>query len=106
MLNTFSASRKAGMADVITEFKQNADLLAEYNPQDYDATKDSKIRTVYLRSQETLDTEATCGVAYQWLSSQDARDSAIQGWEKLVGGRIKVLPLSGNHFEPFLLPNV
>ena len=105
VLSTSSANRKAGMANVITEFKQNADLLADYHPQDHNASKDFKIRTVYLRSQETLDTEGTCGVAYDWLSSQDARDAAIHGWEKLVGGRMQVLPLCGNHFEPFLPPN-
>ena len=94
------------MTDIITEFKQNADLLADFNPKDFDASKDTKIRTVYLRSQETLDTETACGVRYPWLSSQAARDSAIQGWEGLVGAPVKVLPVPGNHFEPFLPQNV
>lgn len=67
---------------------------------------DTKIQTVYLRSQETLDTEAVCGVRYQWLSDNEARDAAIQGWESLVGGPIEVLPIAGNHFEPFLPHNV
>jgi hypothetical protein len=55
-----------------------------------------------LRSQDTLDTEALCGVRYDWLSRQDVRDTAIMEWEELVGGPVQVFPIAGNHFEPFL----
>jgi len=94
------------MSDMVTEFKQNANLLAGFNPKDFDASKDTEIQTVYLRSREILDTETACGVRYPWLSSQEARDTAIQGWGRLVGAHVQVLPIPGNHFEPFLPQNV
>ncbi|KAM0306263.1 hypothetical protein ACHAPM_000824 [Fusarium culmorum] len=55
-----------------------------------------------LQSKDTLDTEALCGVRYDWLSRQDVRDAAITEWESLVGGPVQVVPIAGNHFEPFL----
>lgn len=58
-----------------------------------------------LRSRDTLDTDAMCGVTYEWLNSQKTRDDAIKGWEQIVGGRIEVLEISGNHFQAFAEPN-
>lgn len=55
-----------------------------------------------LQSKDTLDTEALCGVRYDWLSRQDVRDAAIAEWESLVGGPVQVVPIAGNHFEPFI----
>ena len=54
-----------------------------------------------LRSQDTLDTEALCGVKYDWLSSQRTRDEAIKGWEVILGTEADVLDIPGNHFEAF-----
>ncbi len=59
-----------------------------------------------LRSQQTFDTETECGVRYDWLMSQEARDDAVKGWEELLGGRIEVFPIPGNHFEAFIPENV
>ena len=106
VINTLFSNLKVGTRDIIMEFKKHADLLTEFNPEDFDASKSTRLRTVYLRSQGTLDTEAACGVRYPWLSNQEARDSAVQGWEGLVGAQVKVLPIPGNHFEPFLPQNV
>lgn len=58
-----------------------------------------------LRSRDTLDTAALCGVTYEWLSSQKARNHAINGWEQVVGGKIEVLEIPGNHFQPFAEQN-
>lgn len=58
-----------------------------------------------LRSCDTMDTDALCGTTYEWLSSQKARDDAIKGWEQVVGGRIKVLDIPGNHFQAFDVQN-
>lgn len=54
-----------------------------------------------LRSRDILDTEALCGVKYDWLSSQRARDEAVKGWEGILGGKVDVLEIPGNHFEAF-----
>lgn len=90
-----------GMSNIINEFKHNASLLAKFDPLDFDNTKHAKIKTVYLQSQETFDTEASCGLRYDWLSNQQVRTTAIRGWEVLVGDKIEVLPVPGNHFQPF-----
>lgn len=91
---------------IIAEFQQNAALLANYKPVDFDKRKHAKIRTIYLRSQETFDSEAICGVRYDWLSNQKHRDAAVRGWEALVGDYIEVFPITGNHFQPFTSDNV
>lgn len=54
-----------------------------------------------LRSRDTLDTEALCGVRYEWLNSQKARDQAVEGWKQIVGYDVDVLDIPGNHFEVF-----
>ena len=59
------------------------------------------MKVVHLRSQDTIDTERLCNVKYDWLSLQEARDEALEGWTKLLGVTAKVLSIKGNHFEPF-----
>lgn len=96
---TKPASPNSGQAQ---EFRRNASLLGEYEPP----AVAEKIRVVVLHSQETFDTETLCGVQYHWLSSQDARSEVLKQWESLVGTKIKVYPIRGNHFEPFTAKNV
>jgi thioesterase domain-containing protein len=86
------------------EFLSNASLLGSYKPESFPQfprVSGRAFRTVMLRSQNTLNTEALCGVRYDWLSQQEARDDAIVTWENLVGGPVEVLPIPGNHFQPF-----
>ena len=84
------------------EFLSNASLLGSYKPELYFQVAGRPLKTVMLRSQSTLDTEALCGVRYNWLSEQETRDDAIVAWKYLVGCPIEVLPIPGNHFQPFL----
>lgn len=86
------------------EFRRNASLLGLYEPKPLDAKTELKV--IMLRSNDTFDTETLCGVRYDWLSSQDARTEDIMKWESLVGSKINVLPIRGNHFEPFTSENV
>ena len=86
------------------EFERNASLLGAY--QASPLSEKLGIKTVMLRSEDTLDTEALCGVKYDWLSSQQARDEAIAQWEGLLGQDVQVLPIPGNHFEAFAPKNV
>ncbi|KAK8035549.1 hypothetical protein PG993_010544 [Apiospora rasikravindrae] len=88
------------------EFQFNASLLGDYLPIPLTNTNISKFRTVMLRSQDLFDTETLCGVRYEWLSSQHSRDAAVAAWEGLVRGRVEVMPIPGNHFEPFSSSNV
>ncbi|KAI0133794.1 thioesterase domain-containing protein [Xylariales sp. AK1849] len=95
-----------GRTELIEEFRFNASLLGSYEAVPFSRTNKLQLRTVMLRSQEVLDTESLCGVRYDWLSNQKARDAAILAWEGLVGGHIEVLPIPGNHFEPFSQNNI
>lgn len=83
------------------EFLSNASLLAIYKPRSFTEATGKSLKTIMLRSRDVLDTEALNGVKYDWLSRQDTRDAAIGTWEELVGGHIDVLPIPGNHFQPF-----
>lgn len=88
------------------EFSSNAHLLGTYEPGSFNSINLKGPKTVMLRSQDILDTEALYGVRYDWLSRQVTRTAAIADWEELVGGQVEVLPIPGNHFEPFLKENV
>lgn len=90
-----------GISNIMSEFKRNAALLAKFDPLDFDNTRHAKIKTVYLQSRETFNTEELCGLRYDWLSNQQVRATAIRDWEALVGDKIEVLPIPGNHFQPF-----
>ncbi|KAL8861117.1 MAG: hypothetical protein Q9178_002331 [Gyalolechia marmorata] len=82
---------------LLQEFKANAALLGAYSPPHTRCD----IRTVILRSRDTFDASALCGVKYDWLSSQSTRTEAIRGWESIVGGSVDVLEIPGNHFQVF-----
>lgn len=88
------------------EFLSNASLLGIYEPESFPQATGSRLKTIMLRSQETLDTESLWHVRYDWLSRQDTRDAAVFAWQKLVGGHVEVLPIPGNHFESFLKDKV
>ncbi|KAK7966407.1 type I iterative polyketide synthase [Apiospora aurea] len=83
------------------EFQFNASLLGDYCPTPLPSTAQACFRTVMLRSGDLFDTETLCGVRYDWLSSQASRGAAVGAWEELVGGPVEVMPIPGNHFEPF-----
>ncbi|KAL8913791.1 MAG: hypothetical protein Q9172_007210 [Xanthocarpia lactea] len=87
---------------LLLEFKANAALLGAYSPPHTRCD----IKTVILRSRDTFDTSALCGVKYDWLSSQSARTEAIKGWESIVGERVDVLDIPGNHFQAFEEQNI
>ncbi|KAM0344911.1 hypothetical protein ACHAPU_007044 [Fusarium lateritium] len=83
------------------EFLCNASLLGIYRPESIPDATGRSLKTVVLRSREVLDAETLCGVRYDWLSRQDTRDDAMASWKGLVGGPVDVLPIPGNHFQPF-----
>lgn len=99
----FAAGSRVALEE---EYLSNASLLGSYKPKSHHKATGKRLKAVMLRSQEVQDTEALWGVRYDWLSRQDARSAAVLAWEALVGGPVKVLPIPGNHFEPFLQDNV
>lgn len=105
--NTQTSQRTKGSKALSKEFQFCASLLGSYNPRPSSAdTSVARLCTVLLKSEDTIDTEALYGVGYEWLSSKKARDAEVIDWEELVGGPVKVLPIPGNHFEPFCQQNV
>ena len=96
-------SGSAGRQRVSAQFEANAAMLGKYKPS---ATRVNFPKTIMLRSRGTLDCERLCGVRYPWISDQNTRSEAILAWEKLVGQKIAVLEIPGNHFETFAPQNV
>jgi thioesterase domain-containing protein len=96
----------ANDAALEAEFLSNASLLGIYKPKYLSKENGKALKTVMLRSRDVFDTESLCGVRYDWLNRQDTREDAIAAWEELVGGHVEVLPIPGNHFEPFSKENV
>ncbi|KAL8719406.1 MAG: hypothetical protein Q9225_003591 [Loekoesia sp. 1 TL-2023] len=92
--------------NLLREFKHCARLLSRYNPPPFTGEQQASIKTVMLRSADTFDAQALCGVEYPWLGSQEARSQAIEGWKGLVGDSLDVLTIPGDHFEIFKADNL
>lgn len=88
---------------VSARFQANAALLGKYKMP---PRRSAFPKIIMLRSRETLNCEKLCGVRYPWISNQQARSEAVIAWEKLVGQKIQVLDIPGNHFEAFAPQNV
>jgi hypothetical protein len=86
---------------LLEEFQRNAALLGDYKPTELTGSKAFGVPTVMLQSMDTFDTVTQCGVEYPWLSSQSARDDAVTSWEVLIGDKLEVYSIPGNHFEAF-----
>ncbi|KAI4192447.1 MAG: hypothetical protein LQ350_008647, partial [Teloschistes chrysophthalmus] len=70
-----SASGSSINANLLREFKHCARLLSEYYPAPpltASQRNGGPIKTIMLRSTDTFDTEARCGVEYPWLGDQEA----------------------------------
>ncbi|KAL8717978.1 MAG: hypothetical protein Q9225_004837 [Loekoesia sp. 1 TL-2023] len=99
-----STIRTKYMDTLAAHFRTHKKLLAEYVPERLPPA--SGIRFMMLQSKDTMDTTQLCGVSYPWLEDEGTRLQAIRDWQILVGQRIDVLEIPGNHFEPFLDKNV
>jgi thioesterase domain-containing protein len=84
------------------QFLSHARMLSQYSP----STDRSQAKFALLQSQETLNTSELCGVAYPWLENPSAQADAILQWESLIQREVRILPIPGNHFEPFKAENV
>ncbi|KAF2199798.1 hypothetical protein GQ43DRAFT_442160 [Delitschia confertaspora ATCC 74209] len=84
------------------QFRSHAAILSKYNPQQ----DRSGAKFALLPSQETINTTKLCGVGYPWLEHGSAQAEAILEWESLIRNEVRILPIPGNHFEPFRGENV
>lgn len=91
---------------VLDHFHYHTRVLAEYRASPLEEGLRRGLRTVLLRSNDTLDTEKLCGVPYEWLNSAETQGEVVQGWKTLVGEPLAVLTIPGNHFEAFDSANV
>ncbi|KAL8701717.1 MAG: hypothetical protein Q9224_000379, partial [Gallowayella concinna] len=86
---------------ILKQFQYHTKLLAEHRVIPLDKELWRGVKTVILRSDNTLDTKKLCGVSYEWLNSEKMQKEVVQGWKSLVGETIGVLTIPGNHFEAF-----
>lgn len=103
-LKNASSTGKDYASAIAFQFRTHADFLSRYRPRPF--LFEHGVCCVMLQSQETMDTSRSCGVAYPWLESEEARSSSIKEWEEIAGHHMDVLPIPGNHFEPFMPCNV
>lgn len=61
---------------------------------------------VLLRSREGFSTKGLNCAPHEWLENRNDVTLATKGWEGLVGARVPVIDIPGNHFEPFDQKNV
>jgi thioesterase domain-containing protein len=85
-----------------SQFQAHAQFLSQYNAKRY--TNSTKF--VILQSQDPFDTTRLCGVSYPWLENNATHTKSTSQWETLIGRKPLVLPIPGNHFEPFLPEHV
>ena len=104
IMETRTPAGQKSAAALASQFRTHAELLSQYRAEP--TTSEDGLRCVMLRSQDTMGTTTLCGVSYPWLEDQDARSQSIKDWERLVGHPMEVLPIPGNHFEPFTSPHV
>lgn len=102
-----SAAHRGVISDLVKEFERNATLLSKYTPYDVDGGGGGMIlKTAYLKGQKVFNSDALCGVKYDWLSNLEARSRAVEDWKALVRFDMRVLSVDCDHFEFFTPPYV
>ena len=90
-------------AAIRRQFKLNTDLLTNFTPPKQHGQYPP---TVLLRCSEGYDTKALKSVKHAWLEDRSDPRTAVEGWERVVGGDVRVIDVPGNHFEVFDETNV
>lgn len=96
----FSNVRHARIASLVrTQMNHSTRAVVAYDPQ---SAPRPYPRLVMLRCSDAFDVSAIpgCGDLPFLTDRRDPR-SAVQDWERLVGGTVEVLDIPGHHFEPF-----
>ncbi|KAG0128102.1 hypothetical protein HOY82DRAFT_623065 [Tuber indicum] len=85
-----------------SQFEANTRNLVNYNP----TPSDKNPKLILLRSREGFSTRGLNCQPHAWLEDRSDPSAATAGWEELVGSRVRVIDIPGNHFEPFDNKNV
>ena len=87
---------------VLRQFTLNTALLVKFEP----APMPTQPKMILLRSREGFDASGLACERHAWLEDREDRRSAVQGWETVVGAKVEVIDIPGNHFEVFEDDNV
>lgn len=61
---------------------------------------------ILLRSKEGFDASSLPSAHVAWLEDRSNPHSIAEDWEEIVGAKVEVIGIPGNHFEPFEANNV
>jgi hypothetical protein len=86
------------------QFTRHARMLQGYNPEEGRA--DVRVSCAMVHCERPVDTDATSGVFYPWLTDNDFRRSCAEAWPRLSGGQVPILSLDCHHFDVFGPSNV
>ncbi|KAK7035442.1 polyketide beta-ketoacyl-synthase [Paramarasmius palmivorus] len=96
VVNLDSRAAKSDISRLVKQqFQMNSAMLGKYEP----SQGGSYPPLVLLRSSEGFKHQSVA--VPTWLSDRTDARQAVAGWEKIVGSKVKVLDILGNHFEPF-----
>lgn len=100
--NKSSDTQKALNNSLRRQFITNTGMLAIYRPAHNVPTP----KMILLRSSEGYDLSSLPCEYNAWLEDRSDPRSAVEGWEKVVGGKVDMIDIPGNHFEVFEAKNV
>ncbi len=87
---------------VLRQFTLNTALLVKFEP----APMPTQPKMILLRSREGFDASGLACKRHAWLEDREDQRSAVEGWETVVGAKVEVIDVPGNHFEVFEENNV
>ncbi|KAI5814556.1 beta-ketoacyl synthase [Pyronema omphalodes] len=87
---------------VAQQFKSNTANLVKFNPAPWNTAPN----IILLRSSEGYPMRDLRCASHKWLEDRRNRQDAVAGWEKLVGNKVDIMDIPGNHFEPFQKENI
>ncbi|SMQ49386.1 unnamed protein product [Zymoseptoria tritici ST99CH_3D7] len=87
-----------------SQFHHHARLLLTYEPEKVAATG-ADVSYVMIQCRDNFDTMRLCGIEYPWLANADARRESTSQWSELLGRKMIIAEIPGNHFEPFTKTN-
>ena len=83
-------------------------MLGAFNPTNMTLTETPIPGVVLLRSKEGFSpTDNPSGeLENPWLQDRSDPRTSVAGWESLVGSKLSVIDIPGNHFQAFDAANV
>jgi len=85
-----------------TQLRMSSLLLGQYSPP---ICEGPYPRLAMLRSREAVEVLDIRHVPL-WLGDRSDPQQAVVGWEHLLGAKVRIWDIPGNHFQPFTSQNV